>query len=58
LSPFKGVSPSRRSTSRRDGGSPAKYGASLKLEFERGWLTMNESGTFVTFTPVGAELFA
>jgi hypothetical protein len=25
---------------------------------ERGWLTMHEFGTFVTFTPSGAELFA
>jgi hypothetical protein len=40
----------------RDRGSPAEYGAGLKLE--RGWLKMHESGTFVTFTPAGAELFA
>ena len=25
---------------------------------ERGWLVMHGSGTFVTFTPAGAELFA
>jgi hypothetical protein len=42
----------------RDGGSPAEYGAGLKLAIERGWLKMHESGTFVTFTPAGAELFA
>ena len=42
----------------RDGGSPVEYGAGLKLAIERGWLKMHESGTFVTFTPVGAELFA
>jgi len=42
----------------RDRGSPAEYGAGLKLAIERGWLTMQESGTFVTFTPAGAELFA
>jgi hypothetical protein len=42
----------------RDGGSPAEYGAGMKLAIERGWLLMHESGTFVTFTPAGAELFA
>jgi len=25
---------------------------------ERGWLMMHESGTYVKFTPAGAELFA
>ena len=33
----------------RDRGSPAEYGAGLKLAIERGWLKMHESGTFVTF---------
>jgi hypothetical protein len=42
----------------RDRGSPAEYGAGLKFAIERGWLKMHESGTFVTFTPAGAELFA
>ncbi|MCK1638546.1 hypothetical protein IVA95_13285 [Bradyrhizobium sp. 157] len=42
----------------RDGGSPAEYGAGLKLAIDRGWFTLHESGTFVTFTPAGAELFA
>jgi hypothetical protein len=42
----------------RDRGSPTEYGAGLKLAIERGWLTMHESGTFVTFTSAGAELFA
>jgi len=42
----------------RDLGSPAEHGAGLKLAIERGWLEMQESGTFVTFTPAGAELFA
>ena len=41
----------------RDRGSPAEHGAGLKLAIERGWLKMHESGTFVTFTPAGAELF-
>jgi hypothetical protein len=30
----------------------------MKLVIERGWLKMHESGTFVTLTPAGAELFA
>jgi hypothetical protein len=42
----------------RDRGSPAEYDVGLKLAIERGWLKMQESGTFVTFTPSGAELFA
>jgi hypothetical protein len=41
-----------------DKGSPAEYGAGMKLALERGWLVMHESGTFVRFTPAGAELFA
>ena len=42
----------------RDKGSPAEYGAGMKRAIERGWLVLHESGTFVRFTPVGAELFA
>jgi hypothetical protein len=30
----------------------------MKLALERGWPIMRESGTFVRFTPAGAELFA
>jgi hypothetical protein len=30
----------------------------LRLAIERGWLVMHESGTFVKFTQVGADLFA
>jgi hypothetical protein len=30
----------------------------MALAIERGWLVMHESGTFVRFTPTGAELFA
>jgi hypothetical protein len=30
----------------------------MKLAIERGWLVLHESGTFVTFTPAGAELSA
>jgi hypothetical protein len=39
-------------------GSPAEYGAGLKLAIERGWLWKHESGTYVKFTQAGAELFA
>jgi hypothetical protein len=39
-------------------GAPAEYGAGMKLAIARGWLWMHESGTFVKFTPAGAELFA
>jgi hypothetical protein len=39
-------------------GTPAEYGAGLQLAIERGWLEMHESGTYVKFTPAGAELFA
>jgi len=42
----------------RERGSPAEYGAGLKLAIERGWLWMHESGTYVKFTDAGAALFA
>jgi hypothetical protein len=42
----------------REGGSPAEYGAGLKLAIDRGWLWLHESGTFVKFTDAGAALFA
>jgi hypothetical protein len=35
--------------------SPAEYSAGLKLAIERGWLWLHESGTYVIFTPAGAE---
>jgi hypothetical protein len=38
--------------------TPAEYTAGLKLAIARGWLVLHESGTFVQFTPAGAELFA
>ena len=41
-----------------DRGSPAEYSAGLKLAIERGWLEMHDSGTYVKFTPAGADLFA
>jgi len=42
----------------KDKGSPAEYGAGMKLPVERGWLAIHKSGTFVRFTPAGADLFA
>ncbi len=41
-----------------DGATPAEYWAGLQHAIENGWLVMHESGTFVTFTPAGADLFA
>src|SRR4051812_46542559 len=40
----------------RDGGTPAEYG--LQLAIARGWLWKHESGSYVKFTQLGAELFA
>jgi hypothetical protein len=40
----------------RDGGSPAEYGSGMQIAIERGWLDMHRSGTYVKFTPAGAEL--
>jgi hypothetical protein len=42
----------------RDQATDAEYSAGLKLAIERGWLDLHESGTYVAFTPAGAELFA
>jgi len=42
----------------QEGASPAEYKAGLNLAIERGWLWLHESGTFVKFTPAGADLFA
>ena len=38
--------------------TPAEYKAGLDLAISRGWLLLHESGTFVKFTPAGAEMFA
>ena len=38
--------------------TPAEYSAGLKFAITRGWLELHESGTFVKFTPAGAEMFA
>ena len=40
------------------GANPAEYKAGLLLAIERGYLAIHESGTYVKFTPAGAELFA
>jgi hypothetical protein len=40
------------------GGSPAEYRVGLERAIAQGWLWRHESGTYVKFTPVGAELFA
>jgi hypothetical protein len=40
------------------GGSPTEYGAGLAHAIARGWLWKHESGTYVKFTPAGADLFA
>jgi hypothetical protein len=42
----------------RDRATAAEYSAGLKLAIERGWLDLHESGTYLTFLPAGAELFA
>jgi hypothetical protein len=42
----------------KEGASPAEYGAGLRYAIDKGWLWLHESGTFVKFTPHGAELFA
>jgi hypothetical protein len=41
-----------------DKGSPAENRAGLDLAIARGWLELHDSGTYVKFTPAGAELFA
>jgi hypothetical protein len=39
-------------------GSPAEYRAGLDRAIANGWLWKHESGTYVKFTPAGADLFA
>ena len=41
-----------------DKGTPAEYKAGLDLAIARGWLELDRSGTFVRFTPAGADLCA
>ena len=40
------------------GGSPAEYRAGMDRAVAKGWLVRHESGTYVKFTPAGADLFA
>jgi hypothetical protein len=40
------------------GGTPDQYRAALTCAIKLGWLWLHESGTYVKFTPAGAELFA
>lgn len=42
----------------RDKASPAEYWAGPQCAIEKGWLKLHESGTFVTFTQEGADLFS
>ena len=42
----------------KDVGSPDQYRAALARAIKLGWLLLHESGTYVKFTPAGAELFA
>jgi hypothetical protein len=40
------------------GGTPDQYRAGIERAIASGWLWLHESGTYVKFTPRGAELFA
>jgi hypothetical protein len=42
----------------KEGGTPAEYIAALACAVAKGWLWKHESGTYVKFTPAGAEMFA
>jgi hypothetical protein len=42
----------------KEGGTPAEHSAALAHTVAKGWLWKHESGTYVKFTPAGAELFA
>jgi hypothetical protein len=39
------------------GGSPAEFRAGIERAVVKGWLWRHESGTYVKFTPAGADLF-
>ena len=43
---------------RHAGAAPGQFCATLARAVELGWLWRHESGTYVKFTPAGAELFA
>ena len=40
------------------GGTPDQYRAAMARAIKVGWLMLHESGTYVKFTPAGADLFA
>jgi hypothetical protein len=40
------------------GGTPDQYRAGIERAIVSGWLWLHESGTYLKFTPAGAELFA
>jgi hypothetical protein len=42
----------------RAGGSPDEYRAGIARAVANGWLIQHESGVYVKFTQVGADLFA
>lgn len=42
----------------REGASGAEYWAGLQHAISKGWMEYHESGTFVTLTRAGADLFA
>jgi hypothetical protein len=42
----------------KEGGTPEEYIAGLACAVANGWLWKHEFGTYVKFTPVGAEMFA
>ena len=42
----------------KEGATPDQYRAALARAVTLGWLSLHESGTYVKFTPAGAELFA
>lgn len=41
-----------------EGATPDQYRAAMARAIKLGWLLLHRSGTFVKFTPAGAELFA
>ena len=42
----------------KEGGTSDQYRAPLARAATLGWLWLHESGTYVKFTPAGAEMFA
>jgi hypothetical protein len=40
------------------GGTGEEFRAGIQRSIDKGWMVRHESGTYVKFTPTGAELFA